>query len=111
LIIGNSPIHGKNGELGQLTENKGYKYVYLSPYSPELSSIEQFWAIVKGKVRHSDTEDLKTRISEACDQVPRKHLYNFAQHSVNVFEDFLNEQCKLTIKSMQKYLKSRKLVP
>ncbi|KAI9255942.1 hypothetical protein EDC94DRAFT_565959 [Helicostylum pulchrum] len=42
---------------------------------------EQFWAIVKGKVRRSqfgNTEDLKTRISEACDQVPRNHFRNFA---------------------------------
>lgn len=76
LIIDNSPIHEKNGELGQLIENRGYKCVYLPLYSAGLNSIEQFWAIVKGKVRRSDTEDLRIRISEACDQVPRKHLYN-----------------------------------
>ena len=68
--------------------------VYLSPYSPELNSITQLWAVVNRKVRRSqfgNTEDLKTRIAEACDQVPRKHLHNFAQHSVRVFEDCLNE--------------------
>ncbi|KAG2214756.1 hypothetical protein INT45_001352 [Circinella minor] len=94
MIMDNSPIHGKNGELRQLVESRGYKCVYLPPYSPELNPIEQFWAIVKGKVRRSqfgNTEDLKTRISEACDQVPRNHLRNFAQHSVKVFEDCLNE--------------------
>lgn len=94
MVMDNSPIHGKNGELTQLIEHRGYKCVYLPPYSPELNPIEQFWAIVKGKVRRSqfgNTEDLKTRISEACDKVPRKHLYNFAQHSVNVFEDCLKE--------------------
>lgn len=65
LIIDNSPIHGKNGELSQLIENRGYKCVYLPPYSPELNTIEQFWAIVKGKVRRSDTEDLKTKFPES----------------------------------------------
>lgn len=41
----------------------------------------------------SDEENLKTktRIAEACDQVPKNHLYNFAQHSVKVFEECLNE--------------------
>jgi transposase len=94
LIMDNSPIHGKNGELSQLIRNRGYKCVYLPPYSLGLNSIGQSWAIVKGKVRCSqfgDTEDLKTKISEAYDQVPRKHFYNFAQHSVNVFEDCLTE--------------------
>jgi hypothetical protein len=73
-----------------LIESRGYKCVYLTPYSP----IEQFWVVVKGKVKCSqfgNTEDLKTRIAEACDKVPRKHLFNFAQHFVNVFEDCLNE--------------------
>ncbi|KAG2220199.1 hypothetical protein INT45_005372 [Circinella minor] len=48
-----------------------------SSLSPELNPIEHFWAIVKGKVRRSqfgNTEDLKTRITEACEQVPRNHL-------------------------------------
>ena len=94
MIMDNSPIHGKNGELSQLIETRGYKCVYLPPYSPELNPIEQFWAIVKGKVRRSqfgNTEDLKTRIAEACDQVPRKNLHKFAHHSVRAFEDCLNE--------------------
>lgn len=41
-IMDNSPIHGKNGELSQLIESRGYKCVYLPPYSPELNPIEQF---------------------------------------------------------------------
>lgn len=50
-------------------------------YSSELNPIEQLWAIVKGRVRRSqfrDTEDLKTRIAEACNQVSRNYLHNFA---------------------------------
>lgn len=44
MIMDNSPIHGKNGELSQLIESRGYKCVYVLPYSPELNPIEQFWA-------------------------------------------------------------------
>lgn len=41
ITIDNSPIHGKNGELSLLIESRGYKSVYLLPYSPELNTIEQ----------------------------------------------------------------------
>ncbi|CEP11627.1 hypothetical protein [Parasitella parasitica] len=30
-------------------EYRGYKYVFLPPYSPELNPIEQFWAVAKSK--------------------------------------------------------------
>lgn len=77
-----------------MIEDRGYKCVYLPKYSPELNPIEQFWASVKRKVRRSqfgNTEDVKTRISEACDAVPAQHMKNFIQHSVNVFEKCLND--------------------
>lgn len=94
MVMDNSSIHGKNGELSQLIGSRGYKCVYLPPYSPELNPIEQFWAIIKGKLRRSqfrNTEDLETRITEACRRAPRNHLRNFALHSQKVFEDCLNE--------------------
>lgn len=69
MVIDNSPIHGKNGKLNQLIESRGYKCVYLPPYFPEL----------------------KTRIAEACNQVPRNYFHSIAKHSVRVSEDCLNE--------------------
>ncbi|CEG78667.1 hypothetical protein RMATCC62417_13242 [Rhizopus microsporus] len=53
MIMDNAPIHGKNGELSQLIENRGYKCIYLPPYSPEFNPIEPLWAIIKGKARRS----------------------------------------------------------
>jgi hypothetical protein len=41
--------------------------VTTSPYSPELNPIEQFWSIVKNKVKNNSfeaTEDLATRATE-----------------------------------------------
>ncbi|MBM6383973.1 MAG: transposase [Paenibacillus sp.] len=32
-------------------ESRGYKLMYLSPYLPELNTIEQFWAILKGNLK------------------------------------------------------------
>lgn len=95
LIMDNAPIH-RSQEVTDLVEgrNKGYKCVYLPPYSPELNPIEQFWALVKHKVKRNqlmESETLSQRISEACDSVPLLHLVNIIQHSKNHFENCLNK--------------------
>jgi transposase len=87
----NAPIHTADAIDALITET-GHKCVYLPPYSPELNPIEQFWSIVENKVKHNqfqDKGDLATRIAEACNAVPRKHLKAFIQHPVNVFEKCL----------------------
>jgi len=55
-----------------MIESRGCECVYILPCSPELNPIKQFWVVVKSKVRRSqfkNTEDLKTRISEACNAI------------------------------------------
>ncbi|KAG0929807.1 hypothetical protein G6F29_012086 [Rhizopus arrhizus] len=72
--------------------NKDYKCVYLPPYSPELNPIEQFWALVKRKVRRQklkDTETLQERIVGAANEVPIQHLENIIQHSKNQVDNCL----------------------
>ncbi|CEG80826.1 hypothetical protein RMATCC62417_15105 [Rhizopus microsporus] len=94
LVMDNAPIHTSD-EIRTLIENRDYQCVYLPPYSPELNSIEQFLAIVKNKVRHSqfeDKEDLQTRITEASNNVPVRYLRNIIQHSVSVFDKCLERQ-------------------
>lgn len=91
IVTDNAPIHTAK-EIDQIIVERGYKSIYLPPYSPELHPIEQFWVIVKNKVNRSQfeaTEDLATRIAEACNSVPPKHLRAFVQHSVNIFEKCL----------------------
>ncbi|KAI8081894.1 uncharacterized protein B0P05DRAFT_457542, partial [Gilbertella persicaria] len=59
----------------------------------ELNLIEQFWSVLKEKVKQSqfnDTEDLKTRISDTCLHIRVSTLVNIIQHSVNTFEKCLN---------------------
>ncbi|KAK4509679.1 uncharacterized protein ATC70_006981 [Mucor velutinosus] len=46
LIMDNAPIH-TNDDIKLLIESRGYRCVYLPPYSPELNPIEQFWSICK----------------------------------------------------------------
>jgi transposase len=58
--------------------------LFYPPYSLELKSIEQIWALVKGKVKHhklEDAETLKDRVIDAANEVPIQHLQNIIQHS------------------------------
>lgn len=58
--------------------------MYLSSYSPELNPIEQFWALVKGKMKRRglmNEENLLQRITDACNSVRLSDLQGFCRHS------------------------------
>ncbi|KAG1147980.1 hypothetical protein G6F37_002270 [Rhizopus arrhizus] len=60
IIMDNAPIHTAD-QIDEMIVARWYKSIYLPPYSPELNPIEQFWAIVKNKVKRCSfepTEDL-----------------------------------------------------
>jgi hypothetical protein len=50
IVMDNASIH-KSKPMIRKIESKGYRIIYLPLYSPELNPIEQFWAIVKGKMK------------------------------------------------------------
>ncbi|KAG1055914.1 hypothetical protein G6F43_002152 [Rhizopus delemar] len=56
IVVDNEPIHTAK-EIDELTTRRGYKPIYLPSYSPGLNPIEQFWAIIKNKVKRSKFED------------------------------------------------------
>lgn len=94
IVMDNAPIHVPSVTDPSIIK-RGYVPVYLPPYSPALNLIEQFWSVVKFKVkRHplKDTETLTTRIIEGCKAVPLEHLQNFIRHSVKRFEDCKSKQ-------------------
>ncbi|KAG1142748.1 hypothetical protein G6F37_010750 [Rhizopus arrhizus] len=67
-VMDNAPIHIAD-KIKEVIKERRHKPVYLPPYFPELNSIENFWSVVKNKVKHSSfatADDLATRISEAC---------------------------------------------
>ncbi|GAA5811459.1 hypothetical protein MFLAVUS_004896 [Mucor flavus] len=72
----NAPIYTSDSRTS-LIETRGYRAIYLPPYSPELNPIEDFWAAIKNLVKRSvfkETENLKTRIVEASESVDRKSV-------------------------------------
>ncbi|GAA5814508.1 hypothetical protein MFLAVUS_008005 [Mucor flavus] len=95
LIMDNAPIHtSKAIEQAVKRRNRDYKCVYLPPYSPELNPIEQFWALIKRKVKRNKldgTDTLELRIIEAANEIPIQYLINMVQHSKDHFLNSLNK--------------------
>ncbi|KAG1470494.1 hypothetical protein G6F56_002655 [Rhizopus delemar] len=83
LVMDNCTIH-KSHPMIKKIESRGYRVIYLPPYSPELNPIKQFWALVKGKMkRHRliNEENLSQRIAEACNNVRFSDLEGVCGHS------------------------------
>jgi hypothetical protein len=91
IVMDNAPIHTAD-EIEEMISNRGYRSIYLPPYSPELNPIENFWSTMKSHVKRTkfnDTDDLKMRIAEASNEIRPSTLRNISQHSVNMFEKCL----------------------
>lgn len=61
-----------------------YGCIYLPPYSPELNPIEQFWSVVKNKLKREkllEKETISSRIKEACNSVLFSDLQGFCHYS------------------------------
>ncbi|CEI91015.1 hypothetical protein RMCBS344292_05319 [Rhizopus microsporus] len=74
IVMDNAPIHTSH-EITRMIEARGYRAIYLPPYSPELNPIENFWSILK-----------------ASKSISRKTLHNITQHSVDSFEICLKKE-------------------
>ena len=94
LIMDNAPIH-TNEDIRKHVESRGYGCVYLPPYSPELNPIEQFWSVVKSKLKRVkllEEEHLTGRIQDATNQILYSDLEGFCRHSNSKFLVCLNRE-------------------
>jgi transposase len=63
IVMENAPIHTAK-EIDELKTKRGYKSICFPPYSPELNPNEQFWEIVKNKVKRCRFEDKEGLLQE-----------------------------------------------
>jgi transposase len=82
VVMDNARIH-----LGEMVkeaiEKAGAKIIYLSPYSPEFSPIENFWSKVKAilkKIKARTYKDLIEGIFNAMAQVTEQDIRNWFAH-------------------------------
>jgi transposase len=82
VVMDNAKIH--LGEMvRELIEQAGAKLIYLSPYSPEFSPIENFWSKVKAILRKAKArtyKDLIDSITDAMLEVTPYDIRNWFAH-------------------------------
>lgn len=79
VIMDNCRIHlGK--EIDNLIRQAGARLIYLPPYSPDFSPIENFWSKVKHILRSLEARtyaDLEKALKEAYEQVSLEDIKNW----------------------------------
>jgi transposase len=82
IVIDNAKIHF--GEiLETMIEEAGAKLIYLSPYSPEFSPIENMWSKVKAILRKLEARTYKKLIhgvTSAILEVTQQDIHNWYTH-------------------------------
>ncbi len=82
VVMDNARIHlGKM--VKEAIEQAGAKLIYLSPYSPEFSPIENFWSKVKAilrKIKARTYKDLIDGIFDAMLTVTQQDIRNWFTH-------------------------------
>ena len=82
VVMDNASIHSGK-EIRRLIESAGAKLIYLSPYSPEFSPIENFWSKVKAilkKIKARTYQDLINSITNAMSTVTQNDIRNWFAH-------------------------------
>ncbi len=82
VIMDNCSIH-KGAEIEALITKAGAKLIYLSPYSPDFSPLENCWSKIKSVLRSIGARnypDLVNAIEEAFNQVSLDNIKGWFTH-------------------------------
>lgn len=97
LVMDNASIH--HGErVIQAAAQRGYKPLFLPPYSPFLNPIEECWAKLKANVRRnplSSQDKLSPRVLEAAHTITAQDCQGWIRHSESFWQRCLDKEVGL----------------
>ncbi|MCW6053410.1 transposase, partial [Lyngbya sp. CCAP 1446/10] len=82
VVMDNCSIH-MGEEVKKAIEKKGAKLIYLSPYSPDFSPIENLWSklkIILRSIKTTNYQELAKAIDLAFSQVTSSNIFNWFTH-------------------------------
>jgi len=82
VVMDNYGIH-KGEEIEKAIKKAGSRLIFLPPYSPDFSPIENFWSKVKGILRTLGARTYKalsSAITRAFEQVDEQDFWNWFTH-------------------------------
>lgn len=82
LVLDNLPVHHLSG-LRQWLAKRGVEVIFLPPYSPDFSPIEQAWSKLKTKLRTAAARtlaELEAALGEALDWITSQDARNWFDH-------------------------------
>jgi transposase len=108
LVMSNATVH-KVPDVQKLIADRGYKAMYMPPYSSFLNPIELFWLKVNSGVKKyclTATDNLSSIIIESAGKVTIEDCKSWIQHSSSFFDRCSALEPMLWIRK----IKHRKLV-
>jgi transposase len=88
IVMDNCRIH-HSGFVKDCIKNRGYKPLFMPPYSPFLNPIEECWSKIRSYTkRHplSETDQLTPRIATACKTVSVEDCQGWVKHSITFWD-------------------------
>lgn len=78
--------------------NRGYRPLFMPPYSPFLNPIEECWSKIKKIIRRNPldkADSLTPRITEACSQITVEDCKGWVRHAETYWDRCLANEIKL----------------
>jgi transposase len=97
IVMDNCKIHHSRFVV-DLCKKRGYKPLYMPPYSPFLNPIEECWAKIKANIKRnplSKDDQLSDRISEACHTVTIEDCQGWIRHAETYWDRCLQKELGL----------------
>ncbi len=82
VVLDNLNVH-KASQVGQVAEGRGARVLWLAPYSPDFSPIEQCWSKIKNLLRAAKArtrEELEKALAQAIDRITKSDIRGWFKH-------------------------------